>query len=117
MCSLHLIPFTRFHSPAGIVQLTLSFEEKTLCGIQHQQLIIDQLFARMEVSFVLLDSVESIEKTSSAIKILKQVGAYADAEKAMGSFGIRPGKGKMRNRRYISRKGTLNVYETEGSIS
>ncbi|KAI0514149.1 hypothetical protein KFK09_010183 [Dendrobium nobile] len=68
-----------------------------------------------EVPFVLFDYVASIEKTSSAIKILKQVGAYADAEKAMGSFGIRPGKGKMRNRRYISRKGTLIVYETEGS--
>ncbi|XP_020577186.1 60S ribosomal protein L4-1-like [Phalaenopsis equestris] len=68
-----------------------------------------------EIPLVLSDSVESIEKTSSAIKILKQVGAYADAEKAKDSLGIRPGKGKMRNRRYISRKGPLIVYGTEGS--
>uniref|UniRef100_M8C641 Large ribosomal subunit protein uL4 C-terminal domain-containing protein n=1 Tax=Aegilops tauschii TaxID=37682 RepID=M8C641_AEGTA len=50
-----------------------------------------------------------------AIKVLKQLGAYADAEKAKQSVGIRPGKGKMRNRRYINRKGPLIVYGTEGS--
>ncbi|KAF7061505.1 hypothetical protein CFC21_068195 [Triticum aestivum] len=47
--------------------------------------------------------------------VLKQLGAYADAEKAKLSVGIRPGKGKMRNRRYINRKGPLIVYGTEGS--
>ena len=61
------------------------------------------------------DSAESVEKTSAAIDILKQVGAYPDAEKAKDSHGIRPGKGKMRNRRYISRKGPLIVYGTEGA--
>ncbi|KAI0491385.1 hypothetical protein KFK09_025645 [Dendrobium nobile] len=50
-----------------------------------------------EIPLVLSDSVESL--TSSAIKILKQVGAYADSEKAKDSIGIRPGKGKMRYRR------------------
>ncbi|PKU86246.1 60S ribosomal protein L4-1-like [Dendrobium catenatum] len=68
-----------------------------------------------ELPLVLSDSVESIEKTSSAIKILKQVGAYPDAQKAKDSLGIRSGKGKMRNRRYISRKGPLIIYGTEGS--
>uniref|UniRef100_A0A452Z5N7 Large ribosomal subunit protein uL4 C-terminal domain-containing protein n=1 Tax=Aegilops tauschii subsp. strangulata TaxID=200361 RepID=A0A452Z5N7_AEGTS len=58
---------------------------------------------------------EGIEKTAQAIKVLKQLGAYADAEKAKDSVGIRPGKGKMRNRRYINRKGPLIVYGTEGS--
>lgn len=43
------------------------------------------------------------------------VGAYADAEKAKDSHSIRAGKGKMRNRRYVSRKGPLVVYGTEGS--
>ncbi|CAA6653723.1 unnamed protein product [Spirodela intermedia] len=57
----------------------------------------------------------SVEKTSSAIKILKQIGAYADAEKAKESHGIRSGKGKMRNRRYVSRRGPLIVYGTEGA--
>ncbi|XP_010558283.1 PREDICTED: 60S ribosomal protein L4-1-like [Tarenaya hassleriana] len=68
-----------------------------------------------EMPLVVSDSVEAVEKTSSAIKVLKQIGAFADAEKAKDSLGIRPGKGKMRNRRYISRKGPLIVYGTEGA--
>ncbi|URE20652.1 Ribosomal protein L4/L1 family [Musa troglodytarum] len=68
-----------------------------------------------ELPLVVSDSAEGVEKTASAIKILKQIGALPDAEKAKDSQGIRPGKGKMRNRRYISRKGPLIVYGTEGS--
>ena len=68
-----------------------------------------------EVPLVISDSAESVEKTSSAIKILKQVGAFADAEKAKDSRAIRCGKGKMRNRRYVNRKGPLLVYGTEGT--
>ncbi|KAL3327855.1 hypothetical protein AABB24_035494 [Solanum stoloniferum] len=68
-----------------------------------------------ELPLVVSDSIEGIEKTSSAIKALKQIGAYPDAEKAKDSHAIRPGKGKMRNRRYISRKGPLIVYGTEGA--
>ncbi|XP_009800209.1 large ribosomal subunit protein uL4-like [Nicotiana tabacum] len=68
-----------------------------------------------ELPLVVSDSVESIEKTSNAVKALKQIGAYPDAEKAKDSHAIRPGKGKMRNRRYISRKGPLIVYGTEGA--
>ncbi|XBH73343.1 hypothetical protein VPH35_100460 [Triticum aestivum] len=68
-----------------------------------------------EFPLVVSDSAEGIEKTAQAIKVLKQLGAYADAEKAKQSVGIRPGKGKMRNRRYINRKGPLIVYGTEGS--
>ncbi|KAG8647328.1 60S ribosomal protein L4 [Manihot esculenta] len=68
-----------------------------------------------EMPLVISDSAESVEKTSAAIKLLKEIGAYSDAEKAKDSHAIRPGKGKMRNRRYISRKGPLIVYGTEGA--
>lgn len=68
-----------------------------------------------ELPLVVSDSIESVEKTSAAIKILKQIGALADAEKAKDSTAIRTGKGKMRNRRYVSRKGPLIIYGTEGS--
>ncbi|KAK1295798.1 60S ribosomal protein L4 [Acorus calamus] len=47
-----------------------------------------------ELPLVISDSVESIEKTSSAIKVLKQVGAFPDAEKAKDSHAIRTGKGR-----------------------
>ncbi|KAK4800351.1 hypothetical protein SAY86_020838 [Trapa natans] len=68
-----------------------------------------------EMPLVVGDFAESIEKTPAAIKVLKQIGAYADAEKAKDSIGIRPGKGKMRNRRYINRKGPLIVYGADGA--
>ncbi|XP_044472626.1 60S ribosomal protein L4-like isoform X1 [Mangifera indica] len=68
-----------------------------------------------ELPLVVSDSVEGVEKTSAALKVLKQIGAYDDADKAKDSQSIRPGKGKMRNRRYISRKGPLVVYSTEGA--
>jgi large subunit ribosomal protein L4e len=45
------------------------------------------------------------------------VGAYADVEKAKASRNIRRGKGKMRNRRYVGRKGPLVVFGEEGGIS
>ncbi|XP_065865793.1 large ribosomal subunit protein uL4-like [Euphorbia lathyris] len=68
-----------------------------------------------EMPLVISDSAESLEKTSAAIKLLKDIGAYADVEKAKDSHAIRAGKGKMRNRRYISRKGPLIVYGSEGA--
>lgn len=68
-----------------------------------------------ELPLVISDSAESVEKTSAALGVLKQIGAYSDAEKAKDSHAIRPGKGKMRNRRYINRKGPLIVYGTEGA--
>ncbi|OIW05100.1 hypothetical protein TanjilG_06236 [Lupinus angustifolius] len=68
-----------------------------------------------ELPLVVSDTVEGVEKSKEAIKVLKEIGAFADAEKAKDSRGIRPGKGKARNRRYISRKGPLIVYGTEGA--
>ncbi|EXB84816.1 60S ribosomal protein L4 [Morus notabilis] len=68
-----------------------------------------------ELPLVISDAAEGVEKTSAAIKVLKQIGAFPDAEKAKDSHAIRPGKGKMRNRRYINRKGPLIVYGTEGA--
>ena len=68
-----------------------------------------------ELPLVIGDSAESVEKTSAAIDILKQFDAYLDTEKAKDSHAIHPGKGKMRNRRYISRKGPLIVYGMEGA--
>ncbi|KAE9585468.1 putative ribosomal protein L4/L1e [Lupinus albus] len=68
-----------------------------------------------ELPLVVSDTVEGVEKSKEAIKVLKEIGAFSDAEKAKDSRGIRPGKGKLRNRRYISRKGPLIVYGTEGA--
>jgi len=70
-----------------------------------------------EVPLVIDDGAESVTKTSKAVAVLKMVGAYADAEKAKASRNIRRGKGKMRNRRYVNRKGPLVVYGTDSGIA
>ncbi|KAI5400080.1 hypothetical protein KIW84_065137 [Lathyrus oleraceus] len=46
-----------------------------------------------EFPLIVGDSAEGVEKTKEAIKLLKHIGAFLDAEKAKNSHGIRPGKG------------------------
>lgn len=70
-----------------------------------------------EVPLVFDDSAQTIAKTSAAVALLKKVGAYADVEKAKASRNIRRGKGKLRNRRYVGRKGPLVVFGDEVGIA
>ena len=70
-----------------------------------------------EIPLVVDDSAESITKTSKAVQVLKQLGAYEDAAKAKDSKNVRRGKGKMRNRRYVNRKGPLVVYGNDNGIA
>lgn len=68
-----------------------------------------------ELPLVVGNEAEGIEKTSTAVKLLKRLGAMDDVEKAKASKALRTGKGKMRNRRYVMRRGPLIVYGTEGA--
>ena len=45
-----------------------------------------------EVPLVVSDSIESLQKTSAAVKLLKAVNAYGDVEKCKDSKKIRAGK-------------------------
>jgi len=53
---------------------------------------------------------DTIDKTSKAISFLKNINAFADVEKVKDSRKVRTGKGKLRNRRYVQRRGPLLVY-------
>jgi large subunit ribosomal protein L4e len=64
-----------------------------------------------EVPLVIADEVQSITKTKQAVDVLTKIGAYKDVEKALASRNLRRGKGKMRNRRYVMRKGPLVIYK------
>eukprot|EP01135_Chromosphaera_perkinsii_P004802 Nk52_evm33s296 gene=Nk52_evmTU33s296 len=70
-----------------------------------------------EVPLVLSNSVENYEKTSKAVALLKRVGAYEDVEKVKDSRKVRIGKGKLRNRRHIQRRGPLIVYNADNGIT
>ncbi len=70
-----------------------------------------------EVPLVVNNSIESLSKTKDAVKLMKALNAYTDVEKSKNSRKIRAGKGKMRNRRYVQRKGPLIIYNEDNGIT
>lgn len=62
---------------------------------------------------VVEDRLESFEKTNQAVAFLKRFGAYEDVQKVIDSKTLRAGKGKLRNKRYQTKKGPLVVYSNE----
>jgi len=70
-----------------------------------------------EGPLVVSSSVESIAKTSAAMAMLKKIGAGPDLDKVQASKTMRAGKGKMRNRRFVQRRGPLIVYANDGGIT
>jgi large subunit ribosomal protein L4e len=62
------------------------------------------------------DSIQNVDKTKFAVKVLKNLGAYEDVEKVKDSKKVRAGKGKMRNRRYVSRRGPLVIYDEKTAM-
>jgi len=69
-----------------------------------------------EVPVVCTNAIESLTKTKAAVALLKRLNAYDDVEKCQNSKKIRAGKGKMRNRRYVMRRGPLVVYNEDHGI-
>jgi len=69
-----------------------------------------------EVPLVVENGIESIAKTSVAVALLKKLGAYADCERSAASRKVRTGKGKMRNRRHVQRRGPLIVYQNDEGV-
>lgn len=64
---------------------------------------------------LVISGLESVSKTSQANKILARFGISEDIAKAEKSKKVRAGAGKMRNRRYVSRRGPLFVYADNSS--
>ncbi|KAH9598888.1 Ribosomal protein L4/L1e [Trypanosoma melophagium] len=62
-----------------------------------------------EVPLVVEDSVQGYEKTKEAMAFLKAIGAIDDVNRVNDSRQIRAGRGKMRNRRYVARRGPMLV--------
>eukprot|EP00003_Mantamonas_plastica_P018817 TRINITY_DN306_c2_g1_i1.p1 TRINITY_DN306_c2_g1~~TRINITY_DN306_c2_g1_i1.p1 ORF type:complete len:412 (-),score=139.05 TRINITY_DN306_c2_g1_i1:140-1258(-) len=69
-----------------------------------------------EIPLVVSDDVQNFTKTKEAVKQLCKVGAYNDVEKSKNSKKLRRGKGKMRNRRNVQRRGPLVVYGEDNGI-
>ncbi|CAM9482998.1 unnamed protein product [Phaeothamnion confervicola] len=69
-----------------------------------------------ELPLVVEDSLQGVDKTRKAVEALKALGAAEDLDRARESKKLRAGKGKMRNRRYVMRRGPLVVYDTTDGI-
>jgi len=70
-----------------------------------------------EVPLVVSDKVEEYKKTKEAVGLLKRLKAWNDIKKVYNSKRFRAGKGKMRNRRRIMKRGPLVIYGQDNGIS
>jgi large subunit ribosomal protein L4e len=70
-----------------------------------------------EIPCVVDSSFESIQRTKQAIKALTTLGAFADVQKAKDSKKLRCGRGKMRDRRHVARRGPLVVYAEDNGVT
>jgi len=75
--------------------------------------VIDQI---PELPLVVSDKVQEMHKTKEAVQFLRRIRAWSDIQKVYKSQRFRAGKGKMRNRRRIQRKGPLVVYHKDQGL-
>lgn len=68
-----------------------------------------------EVPLVMDDEFNGLKKTAQALKVLETVGAGEDVQKCKDSKRVRTGTGKMRNRRYVNRRGPLVIFSDNGA--
>uniref|UniRef100_A0A2K5LQD1 Large ribosomal subunit protein uL4 n=1 Tax=Cercocebus atys TaxID=9531 RepID=A0A2K5LQD1_CERAT len=69
-----------------------------------------------ELPLVVEDKVEGYKKTKEAVLLLKKLKAWNDIKKVYASQRMRAGKGKMRNRRRIQRRGPCIIYNEDNGI-
>merc|ERR1711878_109848 len=70
-----------------------------------------------EVPLVVSDKVQSYTKTKEAYIMLKRTKAYNDIDQVCKTKRMRAGKGKMRNRRRIMKRGPLIVYDQDQGLT
>merc|ERR1711907_124743 len=63
------------------------------------------------------DAFTGMEKTKTAVALLKALNAYDDVQKTKDSRRIRAGKGKRRNRRYVQHVGPLVIFDEAGPLT
>ncbi|XP_034948761.1 60S ribosomal protein L4 [Chelonus insularis] len=69
-----------------------------------------------EFPLVVSDKIQEYNKTKQAVIFLRRIKAWNDIQKVYKSQRFRAGKGKMRNRRRIQRRGPLIIYGQDKGI-
>merc|ERR1712233_208659 len=70
-----------------------------------------------EVPLVVSDKVQSFQKTKDAVVFLRKNKAWADVAKVYATRRMRAGKGKLRNRRHVQKRGPLVIYDQDQGLT
>ena len=70
-----------------------------------------------EVPLVVSDKVQGFQKTKEAVEFLRRSKAWADVAKVYATRRMRAGKGKLRNRRTVQKRGPLVVYDQDQGLT
>lgn len=70
-----------------------------------------------EIPLVVTDKIQEYTKTKQATIFLHRIKAWSDIQKVYKSKRFRAGKGKMRNRRRIQRRGPLIIYGQDQGLT
>lgn len=69
------------------------------------------------IPLVVSNEVSNIKTTKEAVAVLNNLGLKEELNRVIDSKHIRAGKGKMRNRRYVKKKGVLIIYKEESAMN
>merc|ERR1712150_16226 len=70
-----------------------------------------------EVPLVVSDKVQAFQKTKEAAAFLRRNKAWADVAKVYATRRMRAGKGKLRNRRHVQKRGPLVIYNDDQGLT
>jgi len=105
-------PWRRWHRKINVNQRRYALVSAIAASgvpalVQSKGHIIDGV---SEFPLVVTDEIQKLNKTKQAVMFLRRMKVWADVQKVYKSQRFRAGRGKMRNRRRIQRRGPLIVY-------
>lgn len=108
-------PWRRWHRKINVNQRRYAIVSAIAASgvpalVQSKGHIIDGV---SEFPLVVSDDIQKYAKTKQAVVFLRRMKIWADVQKVYKSQRFRAGRGKMRNRRRIQRRGPLIVYSKD----
>jgi len=111
-------PWRRWHRKINVNQRRYALVSAIAASgvpalVQSKGHIIDGV---SEFPLVVTDEIQKLAKTKQAVIFLRRMKIWADVQKVYKSQRFRAGRGKMRNRRRIQRRGPLIVYSKDEGL-
>jgi len=111
-------PWRRWHRKINVNQRRYALVSAIAASgvpalVQSKGHIIDGV---SEFPLVVTDEIQKLAKTKQAVIFLRRMKIWADVQKVYKSQRFRAGRGKMRNRRRIQRRGPLIVYAKDEGL-